>query len=106
MPDRSATKGTSNPSIFGNFFLKKQAYLPGNEGRPYTSDNETEWKSLCTISGEHTRAVYDISWFHQTNLIATACGNDYIRIFKQDRRLVKERTNIYAGSTAVNKAHL
>lgn len=58
-------------------------YLPNNpEGIP-TPDNEPVWKCVCTLSGYHTRTVYDVAWCHQTQLIATACGDDLIRIFKE-----------------------
>lgn len=59
-------------------------YPPGNsEGIP-TTDNEAVWKCVCTIAGYHTRTVYDLSWCPLTNLIATGCGDDVIRIFKED----------------------
>lgn len=58
-------------------------YLPNNpEGIP-TPDNEPVWKCVCTLSGYHTRSIYDITWCHQTELLATACGDDTIRIFKE-----------------------
>ena len=50
-----------------------------------TSTNEPVWKCVCTLSGYHTRTIYDISWCHTTDLIATACGDDVIRVFKEDR---------------------
>ncbi|KAB0792860.1 hypothetical protein PPYR_14819 [Photinus pyralis] len=59
-------------------------YPPNNpEGIP-TTDNESTWKCVCTLSGYHTRTVYDISWCHLSGLIATACGDDIIRIFKEE----------------------
>ncbi|XP_055841483.1 probable cytosolic iron-sulfur protein assembly protein Ciao1 [Episyrphus balteatus] len=82
-----------------------QAYLPGNEEGIHTPDNETVWKCVCTISGEHTRAVYDISWCHQTGLIATACGDDSIRIFKEDEGSSKNEPT-FSLVTSVDKAHL
>ena len=57
-------------------------YLPGNELNIPTPDNDPVWKCVCTLSGCHPRAVYDVSWCHQTGLIATACGDDSIRIFR------------------------
>ncbi|XP_055913725.1 probable cytosolic iron-sulfur protein assembly protein Ciao1 [Eupeodes corollae] len=82
-----------------------QSYPPGNEEGIPTPDNETIWKCVCTISGEHTRAVYDISWCHKTGLIATACGDDSIRIFKEDEGSSKNEPN-FSLVTAVDKAHL
>lgn len=59
-------------------------YPPGNsEGIP-TTDNDSAWKCVCTLTGYHTRTVYDISWCNVTNLIATAGGDDVVRVFKQD----------------------
>lgn len=59
-------------------------YAVGNaEGIP-TPDNEPTWKCICTLTGYHTRTIYDISWCHKTGLIATACGDDIVRIFKED----------------------
>lgn len=57
-------------------------YLPGNELGIATPDNEPTWKCVCTLSGQHPRAIYDVAWCHQTGLIATACGDDAIRIFR------------------------
>ena len=43
-----------------------QEYLPGNEEGIATPDNEPVWKCVCTLSGYHSRTVYDISWCHLT----------------------------------------
>lgn len=58
-------------------------YLPGNPEGVATPENEPVWKCVCTLTGFHSRTIYDISWCHQTDLIATACGDDAIRIFKE-----------------------
>ena len=57
-------------------------YLPGNELGIATPDNTPTWKCVCTLSGIHPRAIYDVSWCHLTGLIATASGDDAIRIFR------------------------
>ncbi|KFM81569.1 putative cytosolic iron-sulfur protein assembly protein CIAO1, partial [Stegodyphus mimosarum] len=60
-------------------------YLPGNpEGVP-TTNHDPMWKCVCTLSGYHERPIYDISWCSVTNLLATACGDNCIRIFHEDR---------------------
>ena len=60
-------------------------YKPNNvEGIP-TKDDEQTWKCVCTLSGYHTRTVYDVSWCHLTGYIATACGDDIIRVFKEEQ---------------------
>lgn len=43
-----------------------QAYEPSNEEGIATPDNDTVWKCVCTLSGYHTRSVYDISWCKAT----------------------------------------
>lgn len=58
-------------------------YLPENQEGVITPDNEPVWKCVCTLTGFHGRTVYDVNWCHQTDLIATACGDDAIRIFKE-----------------------
>lgn len=58
-------------------------FLGNPEGVP-TEDGDSTWKCVCTLSGYHDRTIYDISWCHLTGLIATACGDDAIRIFKED----------------------
>ena len=55
-----------------------QEYAQGNkEGIP-----AGDWKCICTLSGIHNRAVFDVDWCHRSDLIVTACGDDAIRIFK------------------------
>ena len=39
-----------------------QKYEANNEEGIPTPDNEPVWKCICTLSGYHTRSVYDISW--------------------------------------------
>ena len=61
-----------------------QEYRPGNECNVATPENEPVWKCVATLSGIHTRAIYDIHWCHQTGLIATACADDAIRVFGEE----------------------
>ncbi|XP_068629295.1 probable cytosolic iron-sulfur protein assembly protein Ciao1 isoform X1 [Battus philenor] len=58
-------------------------YKPDNQEGIIVEDKESVWKCVCTLSGYHTRSVYDIAWCNQTGLLATACGDDIIRIFKE-----------------------
>ncbi|CAG2111461.1 unnamed protein product, partial [Medioppia subpectinata] len=44
----------------------------------------TNWKCVSTLSGFHSRAVYDISWSHTSDYILTAGGDDTIIVFKED----------------------
>lgn len=58
-------------------------FKPNNkEGIP-TPENESVWKCVCTLSGYHNRTIYDVSWCSLTDFIATACGDDSIRVFQE-----------------------
>ncbi|KAK4293728.1 hypothetical protein Pmani_033601 [Petrolisthes manimaculis] len=60
-----------------------QEYQPGNNEGIATPNNEPVWKCVCTLSGFHNRAIYDIAWCRLTGAIATSCGDDVIHIFKE-----------------------
>ncbi|XP_037920201.1 probable cytosolic iron-sulfur protein assembly protein Ciao1 [Hermetia illucens] len=81
-----------------------QAYEPGNEENIPTPDNQTVWKCVCTLSGFHSRSVYDIAWCKLTGLIVTACGDDAIRIFKEDDNSSKNEPTFSLVCT-MHKAH-
>lgn len=79
-----------------------QVYLPGNQEGISTPDGQPVWKCVSTISGVHTRSVYDVAWCHQTGLIATACGDDIVRIFQEtlDSDPNQPTFNLVASSVA------
>lgn len=58
-------------------------YPPGNPEGVATVDGDSTWKCVCTLGGHHGRTIYDISWCSKTGLMATACGDDAIRVFKE-----------------------
>lgn len=60
-----------------------QEYGPDNQEGVNLEDRESTWKCVCTLSGYHTRCIYDITWCATTGLIATGCGDDIIRVFKE-----------------------
>ena len=61
-----------------------QEYKPGNpEGIPCPND-DSAWKCVGTYGGFHSRAIYDVDWCHKSGLIATAGGDDAIKIFTED----------------------
>ncbi|KAI0238056.1 putative cytosolic iron-sulfur protein assembly protein Ciao1 [Lamellibrachia satsuma] len=62
-----------------------QEYLPGNEYGVKTEGNSPTWKCVCTVSGFHDRPIYHVKWCHLSGLIATACGDDCIRVFEEDK---------------------
>lgn len=46
-----------------------QEYKPGNQEGIETIDGNPTWKCVCTLSGFHGRAIYDISWCKLTGKI-------------------------------------
>uniref|UniRef100_A0A2P2I3G7 Probable cytosolic iron-sulfur protein assembly protein Ciao1 n=1 Tax=Hirondellea gigas TaxID=1518452 RepID=A0A2P2I3G7_9CRUS len=58
-----------------------QRYSPGNDQGVSTVDGEPTWKCVCVLSGYHNAPVYDISWCPLSSAIATACGDDTVRVF-------------------------
>ena len=58
-------------------------YNPNNSQGVQTAGSDPSWKSVCVISGFHNGPVYDVSWCSLNDVIATACGDDTIRIFKE-----------------------
>lgn len=82
-----------------------QVFPPGNEEGILTPDNIPAWKCVCTISGEHTRAIYDVSWDKATGLIATACGDDAIRVFREDSEHSNKNEPIFNLVAKVDSAH-
>lgn len=81
--------------------------------RHYTADNpegivavngQDTWKCICTISGDHKRTIFDVSWCKQTGLIATACGDDAIRIYREDEQSTRNEA-LFSIDTIQEKAH-
>ncbi|XP_063706394.1 probable cytosolic iron-sulfur protein assembly protein Ciao1 [Culicoides brevitarsis] len=65
-------------------------YLPNNAEGIATPDNEPVWKCVCTLSGFHNRAIYDVAWNKENGLIATSSGDDMIRVFKETTESTNE----------------
>ncbi|KAK6183306.1 hypothetical protein SNE40_010812 [Patella caerulea] len=81
-----------------------QEYLPGNEEGVVTHGTNSVWKCVCTLSGYHERAVYDINWNHVTGHLVTACGDDSIRVFGEDAESNKNEPK-FSLMTVINHAH-
>ncbi|XP_071946818.1 probable cytosolic iron-sulfur protein assembly protein CIAO1 homolog [Antedon mediterranea] len=59
-------------------------YQPDNQQGILTVGNHPTWKCVCTLSGYHSRPIYSLHWCKLTGLLATASGDDCLRIFKED----------------------
>lgn len=63
------------------------------------------WKCLCTLSGYHTRVIYDVDWSHESGLIASCGGDDSIKIFKEESEISVDCTQNFALVADVSNAH-
>ncbi|XP_033632816.1 probable cytosolic iron-sulfur protein assembly protein Ciao1 isoform X2 [Asterias rubens] len=50
-------------------------------GDSFVSD--FQWKCVCTLSGYHTRTIYDVDWCKQSGMLATCSGDESIHIFQE-----------------------
>lgn len=83
-----------------------QSYPVGNEEGIPTPDNVTVWKCVCTLSGQHSRSIYDISWCKLSGLLVTSCGDDIIRVFKESSDSKKNEPSfdlVYSAHRAHNE---
>ncbi|PFX28112.1 putative cytosolic iron-sulfur protein assembly protein CIAO1-like [Stylophora pistillata] len=48
-----------------------------------TNGSDPKWKSVCVLSGYHDRTIYDVHWSPVEDVLATAGGDDCIRVFQQ-----------------------
>ncbi|XP_057293928.1 probable cytosolic iron-sulfur protein assembly protein CIAO1 homolog [Hydractinia symbiolongicarpus] len=83
-----------------------QCYHPNNPDGIITTGNDPTWKCVCTLSGYHTRPVYDVDWCHHSGLIASAGGDDSIKIFKEDLELSSKNKQCYKMVVSLDQAHI
>ncbi|XP_063050339.1 probable cytosolic iron-sulfur protein assembly protein ciao1 isoform X3 [Engraulis encrasicolus] len=74
------------------------------EAQPGGSSSDVSWKCVCTLSGFHGRTIYDIAWCGLTGAMATACGDDGVRVFKEEATSDPEQAE-FSMSVHVPKAH-
>ncbi|XP_019363886.1 PREDICTED: probable cytosolic iron-sulfur protein assembly protein CIAO1 isoform X1 [Gavialis gangeticus] len=76
------------------------------QGEPGVACSSTEpsWKCICTLSGYHTRTIYDVAWCRLTGALATACGDDAIRVFEEEP-LAEPQQPTFALTAHVPRAH-
>lgn len=69
------------------------------------SSKDPVWKCVSTLSGYHTRTIYDVDWSHDTDLIASCGGDDSIKIFKEDSENIIDSHQNFSLIAAVSNAH-
>ncbi|NXD31071.1 CIAO1 protein, partial [Spelaeornis formosus] len=65
-----------------------QCAEPGDTAGTGTGDTGTGtrapgWHCVCTLSGYHGRSIYDVAWCGLTGAVASACGDDAVRVFHE-----------------------
>ncbi|XP_064353962.1 probable cytosolic iron-sulfur protein assembly protein CIAO1 [Dromaius novaehollandiae] len=79
-------------------------YKPGNEEGVACSGTDPTWKCVCNLSGFHTRTIYDVAWCHLTGALATACGDDAIRVFEESSPAAPQQPT-FSLAAHVARAH-
>ena len=59
--------------------LKFWSREPNASGK---KDKETKFCASAAISDNHSRPIYDVSWSKVSDLVATACGDNCVRVFR------------------------
>lgn len=58
-------------------------YKPNNQEGIATPGNQPKWMNVCTISGQHERCIYSVSWSKVHGKVASASGDNHIKIFAE-----------------------
>uniref|UniRef100_A0A8C3UE56 Probable cytosolic iron-sulfur protein assembly protein CIAO1 n=1 Tax=Catharus ustulatus TaxID=91951 RepID=A0A8C3UE56_CATUS len=75
------------------------------EGQGQGSGTEHSWKCVCTLSGYHGRSIYDVAWCHLTGAVATACGDDAVRVFEEVAAVAPGDAVTFSLAAHVPRAH-
>ncbi|XP_058715490.1 probable cytosolic iron-sulfur protein assembly protein CIAO1 [Poecile atricapillus] len=67
--------------------------------------SEHSWQCVCTLSGYHGRSIYDVAWCHLTGAVATACGDDAVRVFEEVSPVSPESPVTFVLAAHVARAH-
>ncbi|MCO5593973.1 hypothetical protein L7F22_047992 [Adiantum nelumboides] len=86
-------------SSTGSLSLPLSAILSLNkEKKPVSKERDrtlSHLRHLCTVSGYHNRTIFSVDWSKNMGFIATAAGDDCIRIFSEDSN---DKTTLDSGS--------
>jgi len=82
-----------------------QCYLPNNAEGITTIGGDPTWKCVCTLSGFHTRPIYDVDWNKENGLIVSAGGDNNIKVFKEDQSAGNKNEPVFECVASVDRAH-
>eukprot|EP00056_Hartaetosiga_gracilis_P004244 m.72912 g.72912 ORF g.72912 m.72912 type:complete len:104 (-) comp11760_c0_seq3:87-398(-) len=62
---------------------------------------------LFSLTGDHTRPIFDVDWSKSNNKIATACGDNNVRVFsvELEREEGEERESAHLQLLQTLKGH-
>ncbi|CDS11291.1 hypothetical protein LRAMOSA03554 [Lichtheimia ramosa] len=72
------------------------------QGIPTPSHDPT-YRTVCTLSGYHNRCIYSVSWSKVNNHIASASGDNSIRVFAQSGETSEEMS--WEATAKIEAAH-
>lgn len=81
-----------------------QEYLPGNKEGVATKGSDSAWKCVCTLSGYHSRTIFDVDWCPNTGRLVTCGGDDSVFVFSESESSDPNQPSFSVLSTT-RKAH-
>jgi len=82
-----------------------QCYYPDNKQGVPTIGGDPAWKCVCTLSGYHNRAIYDVDWNKETGLILTAGGDNSVKVFKEDLSRGDKDAPVFDCVVSISASH-
>ncbi|KAH8548718.1 WD40-repeat-containing domain protein [Umbelopsis sp. PMI_123] len=80
-------------------------YKPNNPEGVATPGNTAKWKNICTVSGQHERCIYSVSWSKVHGRVASASGDNNIKIFDEESEVQNVNAPTWLISASVADAH-
>ncbi|SAM08892.1 hypothetical protein [Absidia glauca] len=80
-------------------------YGPNNKEGIATPNGEAVWKTVCTLSGMHDRCIYSVSWSKVHGRIASASGDNSLRILAKDEENLDDNAPTWTSVATTNDAH-
>ncbi|XP_063711219.1 probable cytosolic iron-sulfur protein assembly protein CIAO1 homolog [Symsagittifera roscoffensis] len=92
-------------SVSDDLTLKiwKAFYQGSDQGVEPSSSSVPRYKCDLTLSGDHSRPIYDVAWNRLSNCIATAAGDDSICLYKPEN--LSSNPTAYSLLTKCEHAH-
>ncbi|ORX55168.1 WD40 repeat-like protein [Hesseltinella vesiculosa] len=80
-------------------------YEPNNTQGIATPYGQPVWKTVSTLSGVHDRCIYSVAWSKVHNHIASAGGDNVIRVLAKDSETLDDNAPSWNVVASVKNAH-